>query len=173
MNRKIAITGLVIFALVSMGVGCTNNNQTKNSESVSFEGQSSQDYVWAEQGIKFKYPTGLVVIKGQRDILSFFPASTSQADITTALETIGSLTALSFRQNTTVDAQVQRFGKDLKSHAVEKINNRNFTKIEVNNGFTGNVDTFYFLPFKNGVLTYKADQYSSGNALLTLSSLEF
>ena len=166
---------MIMFALVVSGAGCFKkaDNPQPSDNSSAVKGPY-QEYFWKEQGITFKYPTGLITKESYPDTISFFPASTSPKDITRALETKGSGLSLSFLKNTTVDSQIQRYSsKDLKSRAVEKIGSHTFTKIEVYNGYTGNIDTFYFLPFKNGVLIYAAGENSPSDTLLTLSSLEF
>lgn len=176
MNKKLSVLGLAFLCLISVGAGCANSSpQQESSNTASVLDDSSQEYVWVEQGISFRYPKGLLAVKGDgNDRVFIAESSATDEDINRALNTTGFPTGFFVSQNTTVDTEIGRISdNDLKSRVVEKIGEHTFTKIIVLDVFTGDTDTHYLLPFKGGVLRYKDGQYDKGDAVLTLSTLKF
>lgn len=173
-KKSVLIGGVLILALVLMGAGCGNNAQDSTNTAVVEE---SQEYVWAEQGLTFKYPTRLAVSKmaASNNILFFVPADVAPADVDQTLADTGYPTAFTFYNNNTVDGVLEFSFSDggLKTKTEETIGGRTFTKITYDDSYTNTTDVYYLLPFKDGVLTYKEGEEGYGNAQLILSSLQF
>jgi hypothetical protein len=175
MNNQFKLVGTALFVFIFMGAGCqkiSNNTVVESVSSTPVQEDVNQEYVWKEEGISFKYPKNMFVID-QGDLLylnvtsPIFPEG-EESVYYTKIEII---------KNKTVKQALKPYydnEKILKGETIKKIGDYNFTRLQYEDNFSGQIIDQYFLQIGKNVLDYKAGyKDNKGDVELTLSSLKF
>lgn len=175
MNNQLKLLSVFLFAVVFMGVGCqkiSNNNLVEPSTSTPVQEGDNREYNWKEEGISFKYPKNMFVIN-QGDVLYLNVVS----PVFPEGEESVYYTKIEVLKNTTIAQALKPYYDNeriLKGKTMKKIGDYNFTRLQYEDNFSGQIIDQYFLQIGKNVLDYKAGyKDNKGDVELTLSSLKF
>lgn len=165
--------GVLLFAVVIMGAGCSKASKEAMNELESLSNTPSENYSWTEQGISFKYPQNMFIINNAENSLYINAVSSILPEGENAL----AYARFDVLPNVTLDKVVEIYKKNnagWKSQSTEKIGNYTFTKIEYEDSFIGETRVHYLLAHNNRVFDYRVGlREHVGDTALTLSSLQF
>ncbi len=173
MHNKLKIVGLLVFGLIFMGAGCAKADKESAQKQALRDITPSEEYVWKEQSLSFKYKKGLFVIpNGENSLYINVDSEVIPDDASSGL-----YPRLDALPNISLDRVIEIYKKNnpgWKSQSTEKVGNYTFTKIQYEDAFVGEIRTHYLYTGEDRVFDYRTGLGTHEDSiLLIVSSIQF